>query len=169
MRCMAQQRPADVLTVWSKFACPPPPAGASSPDGRPPVHSALLPAAVRPEQLFFCVCRGCSQAAAWDRGRARVSLLCQRPHPSVRSCCNLPALCLAAILASQPDAQAAGPAARGLAALPAGLPGGTAAAGQNHRRPAPCRRPAVGQLAEAEHAAQRRLHRRALASEAEAV
>ena len=45
---LVQHRPADLLAVWSKFACPAPPAGTTFPDGRPAMHSALLPAAVRP-------------------------------------------------------------------------------------------------------------------------
>ncbi|KAI7841466.1 hypothetical protein COHA_004861 [Chlorella ohadii] len=42
---LVQHRPADLLAVWSKFACPAPPAGTTFPDGRPAMHSALLPAA----------------------------------------------------------------------------------------------------------------------------
>lgn len=48
MQQLAEYRPADLLTLFSKFACPPPPAGSTFPDGRPLMHSALLPAAVSP-------------------------------------------------------------------------------------------------------------------------
>ncbi len=75
---------------------------------------------------------------------------------SLTKCHSAPAF--AAIHGGQPVCAPAGPSARGLAALCAGQPGSAAAAGPVNGGPAPGCRPAVHQLAEAEHAAKRRLH-----------
>lgn len=47
MRVLAKHRPADYLDLWYQRLCPAAPSTASACVGKPPLHEALLPIAVR--------------------------------------------------------------------------------------------------------------------------